>query len=145
MAPNASATGRSVYCGLGFPFGRPRWLASTTVAPASSAYRTVGSDARSRVSSPIFPSFTGTLKSTRMKTRLPLRSTSLIESFGMGSAGSKGPGLQALFHQHAQQIDAATRIAPLVVVPGENLDEIAVHHLRVGRVDDRRVRIALEI
>src|SRR5215470_15772699 len=37
-----------------------------------------------RVSSPITPSFSGTLKSTRMNTRLPARSRSLIESFGMG-------------------------------------------------------------
>ena len=37
-----------------------------------------------RVSSPITPSFKGTLKSTRMNTRLPAGSRSLIESFGMG-------------------------------------------------------------
>ena len=37
----------------------------------SSAYWIVGSDARMRVSSPISPSFSGTLKSTRTKTRLP--------------------------------------------------------------------------
>src|SRR6516164_1606435 len=44
----------------------------------------VGSVARIRVSSPITPSLSGTLKSTRMNTRLPARSRSLIESFGMG-------------------------------------------------------------
>ena len=36
----------------------------------------VGSDARMRVSSLIAPFLIGTLKSTRMKTRLPLRSRS---------------------------------------------------------------------
>src|ERR1700712_688182 len=35
-----------------------------------------------RVSSPMIPFLSGTLKSTRMKTRWPLRSRSLIESFG---------------------------------------------------------------
>src|SRR4030095_14951094 len=43
----------------------------------------VGSEARIRVSSSTLPSFIGTLKSTRMKTRLPERSRSLIERFGM--------------------------------------------------------------
>ena len=33
-----------------------------------------------RVSSPMRPSLSGTLKSTRMKTRLPFRSRSLIDS-----------------------------------------------------------------
>ena len=36
---------------------------------------------RMRVSSPIVPLFSGTLKSTRMKTRWPFRSRSLMESF----------------------------------------------------------------
>src|SRR5579863_2787047 len=44
----------------------------------------VGSEARTRVSSVISPaSFSGTLKSTRMKTRLPLRSMSRMVSFGI--------------------------------------------------------------
>src|SRR5881396_2927627 len=47
-------------------------------APWSSAYRMVGIAARMRVSSAIWPSLIGTLKSTRMKTRLPAMSTSLI-------------------------------------------------------------------
>jgi hypothetical protein len=43
----------------------------TTRAPASSAYSIVGSDSRIRVSSPMTPFFSGTLKSTRMNTRRP--------------------------------------------------------------------------
>ena len=39
--------------------------------PCSSAYLIVGSDARMRVSSAIAPFLSGTLKSTRMNTRLP--------------------------------------------------------------------------
>src|SRR3954467_864418 len=54
----------------------------------------VGSDARIRVSSPMMPFLIGTLKSTRMKTRLPDRSRSLTESFMTGSrlqAPGSGP------------------------------------------------------
>ena len=46
------------------------------------AYLIVGSEALIRVSSLITPPFSGTLKSTRMKTRLPLRSTSLTDQCG---------------------------------------------------------------
>ena len=55
----------------------------TADAPWSSAYVIVGSDARMRVSSPTVPLSMGTLKSTRMKTRLPRRSRSRIESFAI--------------------------------------------------------------
>ena len=91
-----------------------------TVAPRSSAYRIVGSEARMRVSSPIAPFLIGTLKSTRMKTRLPARSRSLM---------TVAQALQPLLDQVAQQVDAAARVAPLVVVPRQDLDEVAVHDL----------------
>jgi len=58
---------------------------------------------------------------------------------------AKAFALQTFLDQQAKQINTATRVAPLVVVPGEDFDEIAVHHLRVGCVDDRRMRVALEI
>jgi hypothetical protein len=64
------ATGRSEYSGLRLPFGRPRCEASTTRAPARVRRRIVGSDARTRVSSVIAPSRSGTLRSTRTNTRL---------------------------------------------------------------------------
>src|SRR6476660_9712921 len=131
-----SATGRRLNFGSRLPLGRPRWLASIAVAPASSAYVIVGRDARSLVSSPMRPSLRGTLKSTRMKTRFPLRSRSLIETFAIGLLGPKGPGLQPLLHQQAKQVDTPTGVAPFVVVPGEHLHEIAVHDFRVGRVHD---------
>ena len=53
------------------PLGRPRWLMSTTRAPSSMSFWIVGSAARMRVSSVTTPSLTGTLKSTRTRTRLP--------------------------------------------------------------------------
>ena len=43
------------------------------------------------------------------------------------------------------QIDAAARVAPFVVVPRQDLDEVAVHDLRVRRVEHRGVRVAAEV
>ena len=59
------------YFGFGWPFGRPRWLAQTTVAPRSWSQVMVGSAARMRKSSVIRPSSSGTLKSVRTSTRRP--------------------------------------------------------------------------
>ncbi len=53
----------------------------TVFAPCSSAYRIVGSEARIRVSSLISPCLIGTLKSTRMSTRRPVTSRSVIVRF----------------------------------------------------------------
>ena len=80
-----AATGFMLISAFGLPFGRPRWEARMTPAPCSSAYLMVGSEARMRLSLVIScpPLASGTLKSTRMKTRFPLRSRSLIESLGM--------------------------------------------------------------
>src|SRR6478736_6540747 len=94
----------------------------------------VGIDDVIRVSSVTTPLLIGTLKSTRMKTRSPRRSRSFIEYFATRAT------LQLL-----QQINAAVGIAPLVVVPRHHLHEVAVHDLRVGRINDRRVRIAAEV
>ena len=78
-----AATGRRLMSGFGFPLGRPRCDARMThAAPASSAYLIVGSDSRMRVSSPMTPPLSGTLKSTRMKTRRPFRLRSRIVRFG---------------------------------------------------------------
>ena len=76
-------TGTRLYFSTRSPFGRPRCEARITRAPCSNAYWIVGSAARMRVSSSTLPSLMGTLKSTRMKTRLPFKSRSLIESLGI--------------------------------------------------------------
>src|SRR3954466_11104749 len=114
---NLAATGRSEYSGFGLPFGRPRCDATITVAPRPGACRSVGSEARTRVSSPIVPFLIGTLKSTRRNTRFPARSRSLM---------LRNP-LQPLLDQVAQQIHAPVRITPLVVVPREDLHEVTIH------------------
>src|SRR5579863_2417841 len=77
---NFFAAGCSEYFGSGPPFGRPRCEASTSRPPFSMASFNVGSVSRIRVSSVTTPSFNGTLKSTRIKTRFPRKSKSLIVS-----------------------------------------------------------------
>src|SRR5258706_3616519 len=57
-----------------------------TAAPASSAWRNAGTEARMRLSSVILPtSSCGTFRSARMNTRLPRRSRSLIRRIVMAS------------------------------------------------------------
>ena len=58
--------------------GRPKCEAITSLAPFSKQYLIVGRLAVIRVSSVIFPSFNGTLRSRRKKTVLPVISKSLI-------------------------------------------------------------------
>ena len=72
-----------LYFGFTCPFGRPRCEARIAVAPCSSAYVIVGSDARMRVSSPTTPFSIGTLKSTRMNTRFPRRSRSRMDNLAI--------------------------------------------------------------
>src|SRR2546425_11897051 len=68
----AHSDGPEGQLGSGPPLGLPRCEARITRAPALIACWIVGRDARTRVSSTIWPpAFMGTLKSTRMKTRFP--------------------------------------------------------------------------
>ena len=65
----------SEYLGSGFFFGRPMCDMRITEPPSASTFLTVGMAARMRVSSVTWPSASrGTLKSTRMIARLPLKS-----------------------------------------------------------------------
>src|SRR5215475_3158548 len=105
------AAGRTEYFGSGPPFGRPKWDANTRRPPFSMANLRVGRVSRVRVSSVTTPSFNGTLKSTRRKTRLPRRSRSLIVSLFMS--------LEFARHQ-LDQIAAPAGVAPFVVIPGED-------------------------
>ena len=72
-SPKRAATGASESCGWHCPsVGRPRCDVTITAAPASSAMRMHGSEARIRVSSVMRPaSSCGTFKSARINTRLP--------------------------------------------------------------------------
>src|SRR5436190_18999647 len=92
--------------------------------------RIVGSDALMRVSSLTFPSLTGTLKSTRIRTRLPWRSRSRTESLVIGR-------LPHLRDHHLRQLRHAAGVAPLVVVPADELEEVLVELDAAARVEDR--------
>src|SRR6476646_3641778 len=131
------ATGWSEYFDSGLPLGRPRCESRTTRAPRSSRSSSVGIAARMRVSSVTCLSASrGTLKSTRTSARLP-RSCSGARSRTV----SLFMALE-LLADVLQQVDAARRVAPLVVVPAGDLEQRAVDHVRALRVEDARVRVA---
>jgi hypothetical protein len=50
-----------------------------------------------------------------------------------------------LLHEIAHEIDAAVRVAPLVVVPAHELEELAVQLDAAAGVEDRAVRIVDEV
>src|SRR5688572_17731938 len=132
-----SATGLRRSASLTLPLGRPRWLASTTDAPRSSRLTMVGRLARMRVSSVIFPSSSGTFRSARRKTRLPATSTSRTVFLSI-------EWLEPLGHELRQVGDPAG-VAPLVVVPGDDLHQVLAGDHGRGRVDDARALVALEV
>src|SRR5690349_7124803 len=112
----------------------------------------VGIAARTRESSVTLPSSRGTLKSTRTKTRLPATSTSRMVSLSMGrsaallppSGGGTGAGGKLRGHER-QEVGATAAVAPLVVVPGDDLDHRPAKHHGARRVDDRGARVAAEV
>src|SRR6056297_1986680 len=75
-SPSFSATGASEYCASNSPSsGRPRCDITITAAPATSAWRMVGTEALMRASEVTLPSRMGTLRSARMRTRFSFMST----------------------------------------------------------------------
>src|SRR5258708_2276236 len=137
-----------------------------TKAPASSRYLIVGSAARMRRSLLISPValLSGTLKSTRMRTRLPLRSAGFrsrsvflaisnrhcqkMETPAESKPRAENQGDRSSLRDHVpQQIDAPVRVAPFVVVPADQLEErlayfrilhrgVAIEDTRRGIVDE---------
>merc|ERR1712032_737582 len=71
------ATGPSENLSSGPALGRPKCEERRTLAPFSIKYLTVGTEARMRVSSVIVLPLSGTLRSQRTSTFLPLRSASV--------------------------------------------------------------------
>src|SRR6266511_484200 len=132
----AAGSSDSFWRSSGFPFGRPRCEARITRPRALIAYWIVGSAARMRASSVTRPcSSSGTLKSTRMKTRLPARSRASMVFITMAS----------LLREVLRDVDHAVREAPLVVVPGEDLRERPVDDEGARRVEDRGRRVAVVV
>src|SRR5437868_7234124 len=114
----------------------------------------VGRAASILVSSATFPFSIGTLKSTRMNTRFPARSRSVMESlviyFVTGHLSlviHSAPDIRRLpsVRNELDQIDDPAGVAPLIVIPGQQLDELPVHYIRVFSVQNRGVRVASEI
>src|SRR5262245_52490496 len=140
-----SATGAIEYWASTLPFGRPRWLAHTTVASRSSNAVMVGSAETMRRSSSILPSRNGTLKSTRTSTRWP-RSTRRSSSVGtfMTVWGRDVDGRRLLRADEGDEVDQPVRVAPLVVVPAEHLHQVVGGHGVACGVDARR-RVADDV
>src|SRR5262249_10412949 len=90
----------------------------------------VGSEARMRVSSATSPSSSGTFRSARTSTLLPATSTSRTE---------RGSFIPRASQQLADEVDETARVAPLVVVPAEDLDHAPVDPRQVT-VEDAGVR-----
>src|SRR4051794_28218129 len=142
-SPSRLATGASESSGSSVPsVGRPRCEVTMTAAPLSSACWIPGTEARMRVSSVMRPSSMGTLRSARMNTFLPRRSTSDMRLNFMRLLRER----YANFSEDGRDVEHAVREAPLVVVPGGHLDERAVgRDAGEGRVEDRARRVVVEV
>src|SRR5689334_8791475 len=115
------------------------------LAPRSRSSSMVGNEARIRVSSATSPPSRGTFRSARSRTRLPLTSASLtLVLANEREADASGTDRRRLQHLLGQ-LDAAVRVAPLVVVPGKDLDELPIDDDRLLRVEDRGSRIADDV
>src|SRR5690348_8506817 len=102
---------------------------SITLAPALRANCTVGSEARMRASLVTLPSATGTFRSSRISTRLPFRSRSVILSMFTPAILAElycSPVKRLLGVPEGDRgIEHAVAEAPLVVVPAEHLHQPA--------------------
>src|SRR5216117_1942009 len=131
------ATGARESSGLSSPsLGLPRCEVTITAAFWSSAWRMPGNEARMRVSSVILPPSIGTLRSARMKTRLPASGTSLMRL--------KRTALLRV-HQRHGGVEHAVGEAPLVVVPGADFHQRALGHAGQASVENCARRVVVEV
>ncbi len=135
-------TGAIEYVGSGLPFGRPRWLHAVTWAPCACSHAIVGSAARMRKSSVI---------RSRLQRHVEVgpQQDPLAARAAAGPRAPEGhvlrvlrPGLRSA--DEDRHVDQAVRVAPLVVVPAEHLDEVAVAHGEPA-VEDAAVRVADDV
>src|SRR5450631_248268 len=133
------ATGASEYLASGTPLGLPRWAHTTTRAPASLRALMVGTEARTRPSSVMAPwPSSGTFRSLRTRTRLPPSPPAAIRSVTVLIAVSQRRA------DEDAQIDQTAGVAPLVVVPADDLGHVAVDVGKTG-VEDARRRVGDDV
>src|SRR5271156_5017652 len=137
----SAATGRSDAFGSG-PLGRPKCESRMTLPPLPASSVMVGAISSIRVASVICPSSIGTLRSTRSRTRLPF--TSASSRLRKRMAAESGESLTELAHRH-RGVDHAVGEAPFIVVPRHHAYQCAVHHFGLIHVEDRRMRVMIEI
>src|SRR5579883_1240890 len=106
----------------------------------------VFAEAVMRVASLTSPLFIGTLRSTRTSTRLPFTST----WSSVRNADTLPPGkffwlASAQLAHRDGGVGHTVGEAPLVVIPRHHADQRAVHNLGLVHVEDRAVRIVVEI
>src|SRR5207342_127040 len=139
--PVSPASGRTSWAvdisGRELPLGRPKCDNNRTIAPLSLSSSTVGSIARSRVSSATDAPFIGTLRSTRTSTFLPVRSSGKSSSVLKAAIGSDQLG------DRAGGVDHAVGEAPFIVVPADHADQLALDHRRFQAVDGRAGRCSV--
>src|SRR5882672_6387854 len=95
----------------------------------------VGSDARIRASLITFPSWIGTFKSSRISTRLSLRSRLVIL---MTFKGAPSKLASCGFRPGQGGIEHAVRKSPLVVVPRTHLHQVPLDDLGQSGIVGRR-------
>src|ERR1035437_282529 len=142
-APSSSwsrwATGAREYLASGAPLGRPRWAHTTTRAPASVRALMVGTEARTRPSSVMVPlASRGTFRSLRTKTRFPRTSPARIRSCAVFIVESER------LADVGDQVDQTAGVAPLVVIPADDLRHVAVDVGETG-VEDARRRVGDDV
>src|SRR5919106_48626 len=142
-SPSLAPTGARRSSSMTWPLGLPRWEQTARRAPRPRSASRVGMDARTRRSSVMAPPLRGTFRSHLTMTRLPSRSRSSRR--GRLFSVMRSPRLWAwpsleLGRDQRGEVDKAARVTPLVVVPAEDFDQVAVGH-RGQPVQDARVRV----
>src|SRR5574343_790104 len=145
--PRRTATGIRLSSGVSSPsVGRPRWEVTITAAPFSRQYLIDGSEARMRVSSVMLPaSSCGTLRSARMKTRLPATSRSVslmtfMDGFSCALCWVGRPAARPVV-RHFQH---AVGKAPLVVEPDKEVDQMIACRAGLAAIDDGGMGVVIE-
>ena len=116
-----SATGRRLYFGSGLPLGRPKMRSQHQPRPAlARQFQRWQRFSDARIVADAAPFSSGTLKSTRTKTRFPAKSRSRMLSLFMRPAACAQAPLKPLGHE-LDQVAAPAGVAPFVVVPRQHL------------------------